>query len=235
MFKKLRKWYFKLYHLFRFLGIFVLMFGIQKNVYAECENIIPEDLKMYYSSRYSFYAFNTFYIPEIIQGDTYTIYINKGDITFREFLSENGLINTTWTPVVRVFSENSNTAGNQCDLDKNYCSQIANFTGNSGAFQLQMIENGTQANTQTILNSLQSSFKFVHGDESCLPVDEPEPPAPENNVYSNFLTLYTDRLNYLAEGATNNPYLITMIGIIFAWVVLELFLHILHLRGGYHK
>lgn len=81
-----------------------------------------------------------------------------------------------------------------------------------------------------MMNEGSSLLEFVDYSTSC----SPSPPANES-IYSNFLTLYFDRFNYLANGFTTNPYLLTMIGIILAWVVLELLLHIIHIRGGYKK
>lgn len=231
MFRKIKKLYFKIYHLFKLLGVFILIIGFKNNVYAECENLITENAYFTNAPRITSYSINrTLLSEEIIEGDTYTIYIDDGTKTFREFLQENGLISSLWTPKVRVFTQ-SDTNADSCDLDSTYCSETGIM---SGIYQFQLIANGTPDNTVSVLNSQKSLLKFVHGDESCLPSDEPETPTTDA-TYSSFLTLYINKINYLANGFTTNPYLIAMIGIIFAWVVLELLLKILHLRGGYKK
>ena len=61
-------------------------------------------------------------------------------------------------------------------------------------------------------------------DLSNCPVSlDPDQPV-NNNVFSNFLTLYINKLTYLANGFIENPYLLVMIGIIFSFIILELFL-----------
>ena len=65
---------------------------------------------------------------------------------------------------------------------------------------------------------------------------EPEPEQPTSNeVYNNFMEIYIEKIEYLAKGFMENQYLVAMVGIIIGWIVLELFLRILHLRGGYKK
>ena len=77
------------------------------------------------------------------------------------------------------------------------------------------------------------SGDFTKGADVSPPT--PPEPAPGDNPISDFLTVYTDRLEYLATGCYENKYLFSMIVIIFWFVVLELTLRIIHIRGGYKK
>lgn len=85
---------------------------------------------------------------------------------------------------------------------------------------------GSEYNTNNSITSPIIEYQQCPADN---PVD------PSDNVYSDFISLYLNRITYLANGFTTNPYLLAMIGIIFSFIVLEIFLRIFHLRGGYRK
>lgn len=229
MFKKLRKWYFKLYHLFRFLGIIILIFGLSKNVYAEeCNNLLDIDNAIWYEKYES--SWKVYYSldgvnPEIITykpNTNYTLFIlNETDNSIDSYLcNDYSICNST------IFF-----GGTTINLKQNPA--IFNYIGNESSFYFSWLGNWNNADKlKNALNNKEIKLYMVEGNEICIPEEE-EP--EENSVYSNFLMLYIDRIEYLANGFTENPYLLAMIGIIFTWVALELFLRILHLRGGYNK
>lgn len=230
MFKFIRKWYFKLYHLFRFLGIIVLIFGIQKNVYAEEYNTCFDEYKV---GTYTFTYQSTYWVSlnEYIPVEPNTTYFIK----FFSTTNFTGSRNNFFSSDLNAFNKNKEAISG-CYFSTNNL----NYNEQTYSFKTCNIENVAfiKPNIYTFSNNytvLENTPIVISTNLEDLLTCPPEPPAPENNVYSNFLTLYTDRLNYLAGESANNPYLKAMIGIIFAWVVLELFLKILHLRGGYHK
>ena len=99
---------------------------------------------------------------------------------------------------------------------------------------LQFYVSGSKTNLDTLKEKLENgSIRpfIVEGTEKC---SEPTP-QPNNFTYDNFLTLYIDRIEYLGNGSVENPYMLTMIGIIFGFVVLEIFLKLFRIRGGYKK
>ena len=111
----------------------------------------------------------------------------------------------------------------------------SNYTGNKRNISYSWQSYGTAKNTEIIEQFESLTFYLVEGEEVCIPTPPTPPAPPSNQVLNNFITIYADKITYLATGVVENPYLMCWVGIIFSFVVLELFLHILHIRGGYKK
>lgn len=235
MFRIIKKWYFKIYHLFKLLSIFILVFGIKENVFAE-----------------------TFTPPKIECSKTNNIFNevwNKGyranyrtvgqplEITTRNYSAISDYIkvdeNTNYILTSDYNTNFYNTMFFLVDENMNYLRtiQITNIqsfmfnTGTNTKYILFYMFYRQDFNTEDYYMQIEkgeSATTYVKWKD-CSSID-PEPPAPGNNVYSSFLTLYVDKITYLAEGFTTNPYLIAMIGIIFSWVVLEITLKIINIR-----
>lgn len=236
MFRKIKKLYFKIYHLFKLIGVFIVVFGLCDRVYAdECNNLYKgEPGKLY-----------------VNVSDDYTNIFSSLDSISTYGLSRRSTCNlettlctnTTKSYIFYAIDQNYNLV----DLiDSNmYRFNLSSQTYLNSSSQVTYLSL-TQANisqvfqytylttnlSQSRLDYLQSlQFYVIEGTEPCIPTPEPPPePEPETNVYSGFLTIYFDRIIYLAEGFTNNPYLIAMVGIIFGFVVLDILLKILHIR-----
>ena len=127
-----------------------------------------------------------------------------------------------------VFS-NSNCAIENINYDT--VNNIISFSGsniiNGSMIQLLISYNPSNdlTNTPLVFTTDSNSFNTCLSNSS----------SNSNSVYSSFITLYLDRIGYLANGFTTNPYLLAMVGIIFSFIVLEILLHLIHLKGGYKK
>lgn len=239
MFRKIKKIYFKIYHLFKFLGIFILIFGLKKNVYAASVVAIPDHLVETNSSCSINLVEPTVFLGQYTSGSTtpshnpswpyYSTYLIKVEPnTLYTYYSSYGGGNASY--FVYLFKDLNNGYTSR----KNNSSQTGTITTGNDTNYIALSQyfpsgNMSPDNLNLALYEGNYTGEFVEY-QSCSTT-----PEPGDNVYSNFLTLYIDRLEYLANGFTENPYLLTMIGVIFSWIVLELFLKILHMKGGYHK
>lgn len=232
MFRKIKKLYFKIYHLFKLIGVFIVIFGLWNNVYAEeCINLYkgtPGNLKKATGSFIdigssldgeNWYNFN---ISNNCNEETEICLDSTKDYTL--FAIDNG----EYVPLLTSFryayilgNRVSSTGGTV----NSYTYKPSNGSTHVFIWDMNQVTYGDGSEYNRI-NGYQ--FVLVEGTERCIPT-EPEP-EPGDNVYSGFLTIYFDRITYLAEGFTNNPYLIAMIGIIFGFVVLDILLKILHIR-----
>ena len=227
MFRLIKKWYFKIYHLFKLIGIFLIVFFIPLYVKAdECKLIYKSiGANLVVDTTSDYYVFpsedgSTKYNPELDINKDYTMFMvdnedniySMANLSFRRLYFVGNLLTTS-----------------------NYQKESVTKkpTANKGElFQFYGYNNALAINSYEIMKD--KTIYVVEGTNVCIPQEEPTP-EPSDNIYSSFLTLYIDKINYLTNGFTNNPYLLAMIGIIFSWIVLELFLQILHLRGGYKK
>lgn len=250
MFRKLRKWYFKIYHLFKLLGIFILIFGLKEKVYAETNTYYIKDGEIKTEYEYKRISGNegSGNITEKYNNSNFVyatsatwsqynlnlnnLVVNNGDIIYITFKKEKA-----WT------GQYSQYGGGAIALTNNNTTEYKYFIFAREATELTTY-NYTIQNDNTGIEIMIGNLAYSNSFEEygisisdlwvkC--VDCEEPITQDDSIYGNFIELYTNKIEYLANGFTNNPYLLTMIGIIFAWVVLELFLKILHLRGGYKK
>lgn len=241
MFRKIKKIYFKIYHLFKLLGIFILIFGLKENVYAASVVDMPNNLIEASPSCSINLIEPTVFLGQYTSGSTspshnpswpyYSTYLIKVEpSTLYTYYSSYGGSSTSY--FVYLFKDLNSGYTSR----RNVSSQTGTITTGNDTNYIALGQYFPSGNMST--NNL--NFALYEGNytgefveyQSCSTTPTPE---PEENVYSNFLTLYIDRLEYLANGFTENPYLLAMIGIIFSWIVLELFLKILHIRGGYRK
>lgn len=240
MFRKLRKLYFKIYHLFKLLGIFILVFGIKRNVYA--------------------IEVNKYYIKDGIFQESYQ-YIKKGGTesgTITENYQNSGAIYATartWSRYNLVFNNLTVQEGDKITI---VYKRPTVFTGgydtyaSAGIIKITETEetisyiNGTTREEQfktyeyQVLENCNIELYFTNLAYSTayqnygvyikdFIVTSQEDTPEKNEVYSSFLEIYKDRLIYLTEGFTTNPYLIAMIGIIISFIVLELLLKIINI------
>ncbi len=219
MFRLIKKYYFKFYHLLKFLGIFIFVFGLSMNVKAEeCNNLITNDNKFIYLSRY-----NRNYLspsPTLNIGSTYTLYVLDGSISFRDYFTNNlnvysGLISGS---NLKLFFTDSNF----CDLDAYSCT--SSFTSDTTKIVIQGL-----GDLSSTLNEHIEDFHIVEGDSICSnSSNEPDNPIVDSNTpIIGFINIYVDRLGFLANGFLDNPYLFSFVAIIFLWCILELFLYLL--------
>lgn len=231
MLRRIKKWYFKIYHLFKLLGIFVLIFGVKEKVFAEEYNACFDKYKI---GEVSFEYKSTYWndiLPVLPANEPNTTYY------VRFFPNENytGYNNTYFSTTLTAIHTDGTTSwyypdGNKVDFDVN--NQIISFKTKSNL--------GNVTGLKVSIYTYNSNYNVLEDSPVIMSTNlddvmECKNTPAQDSVYSSFLTLYTDKISYLAEGFTKNPYLITMIGIIFSFVVLELFLKILHLKGGYRK
>lgn len=231
MFRKIKKLYFKIYHLFKLIGVFLVIFGLCDKVYAEeCTNLIVNGQDWIKQSAGNFIlngtgTTNRYTTLEPLTN--YTIFFDYGEENFNEIINLSTAVRSfqIWQRWGGGFSAIETIS----DLTvKKYTFQTQEDKGNNN-LQYYFRMNGISGNTDTtpFIDNKEHEFWLVKGTEVCRVKPEPE---PEDNVYSGFLTIYFDRITYLAEGFTNNPYLIAMIGIIFGFVVLDLLLKIINIR-----
>lgn len=221
MFKKLRKLYFKIYHLFKLLGIFILVFGIKRNVYAEeCDILWEQEGKdIWIDGQYFYASKDATNLGKVnpIANESYTFFILNSDNTV---FNMNGLGFARLTFLNSAFYDNTNGY---------YKESITTSTTSSDIIPFYFWARSTEgANYQPYINIKDKKIYIVKGTEICIPQEEPPGPV-QDEVYSSFLEIYKDRLIYLTEGFTTNPYLIAMIGIIISFIVLELLLKIINI------
>lgn len=235
MFRKIKKLYFKIYHLFKLLGIFALFFISLHSVDADtCDNLIDStDYWLFWNSNYFLVNSNGgthYYLLK--PNTTYTIWFDTADSSIRSFLNaniQNFQIYHRWGQNTQYLltidtSLNYYTFTSQADLNNNNLYYFFRMNGN-----------GLTGYDTPFSSSSAPVFYLIEGSVPC-DFTPPSPPSPTpDSTYSNFLTIYFDRLIYLANGFTTNPYLLAMIGIIFSFVVLEIFLLFFHLKGGRRK
>lgn len=225
MFRLIKKWYFKIYHLFKLLGIFILILGV-KNVYAEECNVIYKetgDKLLAYGVGGDYWVYSSInstdiYNPSLDNTKSYTMFITD---------SEGNIYNMNNLNFVRAY-----LVGNMF-IGTNYKKESITATPVTSPGSIFAFYGYNNANATTSYQKLIDKYIYVvEGENICFPSETPE---PEESVYNTFLGLYVGKIQYLAEGFIENEYLFSMVAIIFAWVVLEMFLRILHLRGGYKK
>ena len=232
MFRKLKKLYFKIYHLFKLIGVFVVVFGLSNKVYAE------ECINLYKGTPGNLYKYNGNMIQIFSSLDGINTYQVNTDPTCNEetqiclntskSYTLYAINNGEYVPLLKSFRQGY-ILGRPIYSSANdvYEYTFRPLSGTIPVFRWNLTNaqygDGSEFNR---INTYQ--FMLVEGTEKCIP-STPEP-EPDNNVYSGFLTIYFDRIVYLAEGFTNNPYLIAMVGIIFGFVVLDLLLKIINIR-----
>lgn len=236
MFRIIKKWYFKIYHLLRFLGIFILIFGSIQVVNAEGQEY-KECFDEYLIGTTTLQSVNSTQqrvrpsiIDKVTAGKTY--YLRFFPETNFECSTSNGIcFNEIWTwdsNNTFILGVSWNDQLGRTNFDKE--NQVLTFTTK---------ENVDIKYVAPIIYSYQSNYNVLNGVKFILSDNLEDvltcKDQAEDSVYTNFLSLYLNKMEYLAGEFTNNPYLLTMIGIIIAWIVLELFLKILHMRGGKSK
>lgn len=227
MFRKIKKLYFKIYHLFKLIGIFIIIFGLSNKVYAEeCTNLVTNGEIWMKASTGNFIQELDDRFIKLDEVTQYTIFFDYGEKNFNEIINTTTAVESfqVWHKWGTSFS-----ATNTVDLTKNKYTFWTQQDLNNNNLEYYFRFNGIPNNTATtpFINNETHELWLVKGTEICRTKPEPE---PEENIYSNFLTLYLNRITYLAEGFTTNPYLLTMVGIIFGFVVLEITLKILNIR-----
>lgn len=226
MFKKLKKLYFKIYHLLKLIGVFIIIFGLSKRVYAEeCTNLINNQKWLYWNGNY--FLVDSENHTEYYQLEPltkYTIFFDYGEENFEDILNTSTAIERF--EVVHKWGTGTTAYGSVDLTKKSYTFETqADMQNNNLSFMFRMI--GKQGNTEQtpFINDENHEFWLVKGEEICR-----TKPTPQENVYSEFLTIYLNKITYLTEGFTNNPYLLAMIGIIFGFIVLEIVLKLLNIR-----
>lgn len=68
--------------------------------------------------------------------------------------------------------------------------------------------------------------------ESIEPDPGPTPTPSGDGVLADFINIYIDRFQYLANGIIENEYLFSMVVVIIAFIVLEIFIKIFNIRRG---
>ena len=251
MLKKLKKIYFKIYHLFKLIGIFILVFGLSKNVYAESLPSCYNDyLKSYNIGEYKYPAYwvnndETWFQNGCSTGNRNNrpfevlIPVSTTSTTYIKFPTTVTNNNIRLNAIVTYNEEKTNP---QCKTSSDQINEVITYSFDYTTSQL-IINSKTDTisyisitflstNTLPYGTQLTGSVAIADFDLAECPTTTPPEPTPTEGIYGTFLDLYFNKLNYLATGFIQNEYLITMIGIIIAWIVLELLLKILNLRGG---
>lgn len=214
--KLFKKLYFKLYHLLKLLGIFIIIAPVM--VKADCigkgESGFGEITGPTGASWYAMITTSLSSI-ELEANKVYTVYVT-GETKFpRNITLTCGNTSVTWRWQDQGIQI---TPGATCNLT-----------------ELRL----SQQNASNILEQLQNQkIIVVEGTEICTPTPPtpPDPPTPSGNfTYTDFVTLYVDRLKYLGNKSVENPYMLTFISIIIGFIVLEIFLRLYGIRGGYKK
>lgn len=256
MFRKIRKIYFKIYHLLKLLGVFVIIFGTIQVVKAD-------ELPSCYDDLLVPYTISTTGYPPLWSEATQQwrdgcsasqingrglqvlipIYENKPTyVKFPKASTGNNI--SIWAFV----GYNEQKTGAECITNSVYNWITYSYDTETQIMTITPTQNNTYKYVSLGFSTMLSFGNYTRpvpwGDQttgnlaisdediSTCPV---EPTPPGNEVYNNFVTLYIEKIQYLAEGFMSNPYLVAMVGIIIGWIVLELFLRILHLKGGYKK
>lgn len=259
MFRKFRKIYFKIYHLLKLLGIFILIIGFIPIVKADELPSCYDDLLVPYTiGNYTnpplWNETNQNWQSGCNTGQNNSkplqvlvpIYENKSTyIKFPKAATGNDI--SIWAFV--GYNENKTEA--ECRTSSVTTWITWEYNKDTKILKITPTENNTYKYVSLGFSKMITWNNFTRpvpwGDQetgnlaisdediSECPV-KPEPEQPTSNeVYNNFMEIYIEKIEYLAKGFMENPYLVAMVGIIIGWIVLELFLRILHLRGGYKK
>lgn len=245
MFRKIKKLYFKIYHLFKLLGIFIIFFIFSLTVKADtCINLYKGELNnLLYQSSGSFNyitssldsstQYNTNTTSSCDSSTTLCLDSSKSYTLFA-YNSNDEYFNLDLPGYRRLFVSGS-LVSRGGSLNPTRYSYTFTPQNNQAVFQYEINNSNYNTSLLDTMNSYQ--WAVVEGTEPCIPISEPPtPPTPTpDTTYSSFLTIYFDRFLYLANGFTTNPYLLAMISIIFSFVVLEIFLLFFHLKGGRRK
>lgn len=244
MFRIIKKWYFKIYHLFKLLGIFILIFGLKENVYAETNKYYIKNGK--FEENYTFNntggSTNYGYIQENYNNEGYVLISARTwsawNLNFNNNEIETGdIINITYKRKAIWTGQYGNNA--VMELKNKEVVKKTLFSGTENNYNDYVTKNYTSEENGTFtlyIANLANTTDYINYGVEVKDVwitKINEEPQPEGNiVYDSFLNLYTEKLEYLANGFTNNPYLLAMIGIIFSFIVLEITLKLFHMRGG---
>lgn len=214
-----------------FLVLFISLFFLVPVKADECinllDNITPSHTEYTYSG---YHAITITYSQITLQSfSDKTWSIDNNTLSIYEYIQSlgfsSGFLNI-------CYSSSCATRGQSISIytdDYKVLSYQNNINPSDVSIRFDIPNSFYTSDTITILENI--PWVLNEGSSVCIP----SPPQPSNNVLSSFITLYLDRISYLANGFTTNPYLLSMIAIIFAFIVLELFLHIFHLKGGYKK
>ena len=230
--RKIKKYYFKIYHFLKLIGIFLIFF-LPVIVYAdEYDNCFDEYKLGNVETVYSGFGYMERMRPSLIVEPNKRYYVRlfpKASYTCSNegcFVAQN----------TNIWNQNSQSLGtvtlSYLNFDKNTNILTLDTPNNANLYYLGLNIRTSSGNT---LKNQVVGTPLIYSDniddiKSCPQV------APEGSqIYDDFLTIYVDRFNYLGNGLLENPYLFVFAGIIFSFVVLEIFLHILHIRGGYKK
>ena len=236
----LKKWYFKIYHLLKLIGVFVIILvpSIVKAEEINCENYIDVETISATGPATTGLATGMYNIankkPMDFSYQTnfpikyYYIFYDIEEEIENNFVFYYYYYNTTKTSWVTYNTNIRNK--NTLELEITAFNQ-----GNSSVTNYIM---WTNENNKNKLNG-KKIYKFdnetTYNYCKNLLYPTPEPPTPSNDVIGEFTSIYTDRLEYLGTESMNNPYIEAMIVIIIGFVVLEIFLRLFHIRGGYRK
>lgn len=217
MFFRFRKIYFKLYHLLKFLGIFVLaLIVLMPSVKAEeCVDILSTaENPHFYFTRYNYNEFVSSNSPIYKFNTYYTFFVGDGSQTLGDYFDSKGIT----APWITLFYN-----GYHCDNSLTYCTDLSPSSNIS-------FLNFFGSDKTSILDSLISDFHIVEGDSICNSSEPEEPIIDTDNPITEFYSLYLDKLGMLANYSLENKYLLSFIGVILLFILLELFL--LLFKGG---
>lgn len=247
--KLFRKWYFKLYHLLKFLGIFIILLTpniVKANTYNgeinECwndkiitlenGNNVGVNQRSYYkvtNDTWEYTTNNTVYALKIL------IPVETGKNYYIRFFDYYKSLNLNW---FTLYDENKKPLTNTGFFNNLNFNNYGTYSINSGLLTFNLKDNeNIKYISFNFMGFIQDRVLISDFDLSdlsvCPPTQEPEPTG--NTKLDDFLTIYIDRLTYLSEKTIENQYMLAFVGIIFGFIVLEITLHIIHIRGGYKK
>ena len=225
MFKKIKKLYFKIYHLFKLLGCFLIFFFIFSSFVNadECVNLLDLDNANWY-----FTYQNGFLVYYSLDGSSPSYLNIQANTTYTLFVPNNSY---------NSLSDYFCTGFNYCGLGARIGTY--GFNLNSKAPTYNYIFSGTMTfaftgltgdNVQSFvstLNNKEITPYFVLGIE-CTP---PIPPSPSpSSPLSDFIDIFLDRFSFLASSTFSFPYLFDFIVVIFSFAVLFLTLRIINIK-----
>ena len=259
-----RKYFFKLYHLFRFLGIFIFIFMLIPNVKADtytisdiisklefsesCSNNLLEfdfesNLCAIENNRNNYkdcpsgsyqYPLNKYYL-ELKENTSYYFYVSGSNLNSFAYAS------------IRFFNENWNF------ISDGMMSANASFNTPSNTKYAFVFYYARGRSLNDIYSYLSNySFGLFEGSsvseyvsyEECqelpdTPVDvhvEIAQPTDTNpeTIFASFYTLFFNKLKFLNDSFLDNKILLGFIGVIVIFVILELFLKLFN-GGGYKR
>lgn len=223
--RKIKKWYFKIYHLFKLIGIFIL-FLIPYKVYAEEYNE----------------CFDTYKIGNITLANV------SGDSSVR-YIFPQLPVEANKTYYIRFFSTTTPTCSSNICFNNNpsyygdnsFVGDLAteiSWDNNNQVLTLKVPNNENikyvRLKVRQNLRSYISGTPYIASNQlnNVLTCNSPQ---PNDDPITEFTEIYTDRLEYLGTESMNNNYMLAFIGVIIGFIVLEIFLRIFHIRGGYKK